>query len=187
MRGREPSDFEGKSNGKAVKILSVKPDERRHRIAVLLDISGAVLGQPDAEEWVAGGQRKAIPLRSPGFPVRLGGWCLAVRRGAFPEGDLWSEGWGRAGDGQPISDHVRGNDAKRLDRNRIVGTGKRLEEMVAGIISRQEESPQRLVLLLSTRTRALQRASTLKKRLPRKLGFAAAGAGFPGVPITERF
>lgn len=52
MRGLEPSDFEGSLDGRAVKILSVKPDERPHRIAVLLDVSGAVLGQPDAEEWV---------------------------------------------------------------------------------------------------------------------------------------
>lgn len=53
MRGLQPSDFEGRLGGKAVKIISVKPDERPHRIAVLLDTSGAVLGQPDAEEWVA--------------------------------------------------------------------------------------------------------------------------------------
>ena len=53
VRGLEPTDFEGKLGGKAVKILSVKPDERPHRIAVLLDTSGEVLGQPDAEEWVA--------------------------------------------------------------------------------------------------------------------------------------
>lgn len=53
MRGLEPSDFEGRLGGKAVKIISVKPDGRPHRIAVLLDTSGAVLGQPDAEEWVA--------------------------------------------------------------------------------------------------------------------------------------
>lgn len=53
VRGLEPTDFEGKLGGKAVKILSVKPDERPHRIAVLLDTSGPVLGQPDAEVWVA--------------------------------------------------------------------------------------------------------------------------------------
>jgi len=53
VRGLEPSDFEGKLGVQAVKILSVKPDGRPHRIAVLLDTSGAVLGQPDAEEWVA--------------------------------------------------------------------------------------------------------------------------------------
>jgi hypothetical protein len=52
MRGFGPSDFEGRLGGKAVKILSVKPDERPHRIAVLLDTSGAVLGQPDAQAWV---------------------------------------------------------------------------------------------------------------------------------------
>ena len=53
VRGLEPSDFEGGLGGKSVQILSVKPDERPHRIAVLLDVSGAVLGQPDAEEWAA--------------------------------------------------------------------------------------------------------------------------------------
>lgn len=108
------------------------------------------------------GKRSHGDLRAFQCVWRVGVW--QVRRGAFPESDLWSEGWGRAGHGQPISDPVRGNDAKRLDRNRIVGTGKRLEEMVVGIISRQEESPQRLAPLLSTRTRALQGASTLKKR-----------------------
>jgi len=52
VRGLSPADFEGKLNGNAVKILSIRPDERPHRIAVLLDTSGAVLGQPDAEAWV---------------------------------------------------------------------------------------------------------------------------------------
>ena len=53
VRGLEPADSAGRLGGKPVKILSVKPDERPHRIAVLLDTSCAVLGQPDAEEWVA--------------------------------------------------------------------------------------------------------------------------------------
>jgi len=53
VRGLEPADFEAKLGGKAVRILAVRPDERPHRIAVLLDTSGAVLGQPDAEAWVA--------------------------------------------------------------------------------------------------------------------------------------
>jgi hypothetical protein len=53
VRGLEPADFEARLGGRAVRILSVKPDGRPHRIAVLLDTSGAVLGQPDAEEWVA--------------------------------------------------------------------------------------------------------------------------------------
>jgi hypothetical protein len=53
IRGLEPGDFEAKLRGKPVKILSIAPDNRPHRIAVLLDTSGTVLGQPDAEEWVA--------------------------------------------------------------------------------------------------------------------------------------
>ena len=53
LRGLEPSDFEAKLGGKTIQVLSVKPDDRPHRIAVLLDTSGAVLGQPDAQEWEA--------------------------------------------------------------------------------------------------------------------------------------
>ena len=52
VRGLDPSDFEAKFRGKPVSVLSITPDSRPHRIAVLLDISGTVLGQPDAEEWV---------------------------------------------------------------------------------------------------------------------------------------
>jgi hypothetical protein len=52
IRGLDPSDFEAKFRGKPVSVLSVTPDSRPHRIAVLLDTSGTVLGQPDAEEWV---------------------------------------------------------------------------------------------------------------------------------------
>lgn len=73
VRGLEPSDFEAKLGGKAVKILSVKPDERPHRIAVLLDTSGAVLGQPDAEEWEA-----ANTIASHVFKAALQGTSLAL-------------------------------------------------------------------------------------------------------------
>jgi len=51
IRGLDPSDFEAKFRGKPVSVLSITPDSRPHRISVLLDTSGTVLGQPDAEEW----------------------------------------------------------------------------------------------------------------------------------------
>ena len=52
IRGLEPGDFEAKLHGKPVSVVSITPDNRPHRIAVLLDTSGTVLGQPDAEQWV---------------------------------------------------------------------------------------------------------------------------------------
>lgn len=65
MRGLEPADFDAKTGSKAVKILSIKPDERPHRIVVLLDISGAVLGQPDAREWEAANTIASHIARTP--------------------------------------------------------------------------------------------------------------------------
>lgn len=65
VRGLEPADFQGKMGGKVVKILSVKPDQRPHRIVVLLDTSGAVLGQPDAQEWEAANTIASHVARTP--------------------------------------------------------------------------------------------------------------------------
>lgn len=51
IRLSDPSYFAGKFRGKPVKILSVKPDERPHRIILLLDASGSMLGQPNGRKW----------------------------------------------------------------------------------------------------------------------------------------
>jgi hypothetical protein len=53
IRLSDPAYFDGKFGGKPVKIVSIKPDERPHRIVVLLDSSGSMLGQPTGRKWQA--------------------------------------------------------------------------------------------------------------------------------------
>ncbi len=43
INGFTPSDFEAKYRGQPVKILSVLPDDRPHRVVILLDASGSML------------------------------------------------------------------------------------------------------------------------------------------------
>ena len=42
IRGLTPSDFEAKYRGQPVKLLSIVPDDRPHRIVILLDASGSM-------------------------------------------------------------------------------------------------------------------------------------------------
>jgi len=51
IRLNDPSYLKGKFSGKPVKILSVKPDDRPHRIVILLDSSGSMLGELNARKW----------------------------------------------------------------------------------------------------------------------------------------
>lgn len=51
IRLSDPSEFEGKLHGKGIKILSIRPDERPHRIVILLDTSGSMLGDPPGRKW----------------------------------------------------------------------------------------------------------------------------------------
>ena len=51
IRGLGAADFEGKLEGKEVKILSVHPDARPRQIAVLLDMSGSMKGEASGHEW----------------------------------------------------------------------------------------------------------------------------------------
>lgn len=43
IRLSDPSELEGKVGGQPVKILSIKPGERPHRIVILLDTSGSMI------------------------------------------------------------------------------------------------------------------------------------------------
>jgi hypothetical protein len=51
VRIGDPVELEGKLRGKPVKILSIKPDNRPHRIVILLDTSGSMLGYLDGRKW----------------------------------------------------------------------------------------------------------------------------------------
>jgi len=51
IRLSDPSYFQGKLGRQRVKILSVKPDDRPHRIVILLDTSGSMLGDPPGRKW----------------------------------------------------------------------------------------------------------------------------------------
>jgi hypothetical protein len=51
VRLSDPSELEGKLGGQPVKILAVKPDERPHRMVILLDTSGSMLGQSEGSKW----------------------------------------------------------------------------------------------------------------------------------------
>lgn len=51
IRLSDSSYFQGKFAGKPVKIVSIKPDERPHRIVILLDSSGSMLGQTSGRKW----------------------------------------------------------------------------------------------------------------------------------------
>jgi von Willebrand factor type A domain-containing protein len=51
IRGLTTADFEGKFQGKTVKLLSLHPDTRPRQIAVLLDISGSMKGEALGHEW----------------------------------------------------------------------------------------------------------------------------------------
>lgn len=53
IRLSDPAYFDGKFGGRPVKIVSIKPDERPHRIVILLDSSGSMLGQPPGRKWQA--------------------------------------------------------------------------------------------------------------------------------------
>jgi VWA domain-containing protein len=44
IRGLRPSDFEAKYRKEPVKIISVAPDNRPHRVVILLDASGSMIG-----------------------------------------------------------------------------------------------------------------------------------------------
>ena len=51
VRDLTPADFRAELRGQAVKILSVLPDNRPHRIVILLDASGSMRGQT-GRRWV---------------------------------------------------------------------------------------------------------------------------------------
>ena len=51
FHGLTPKDFQAKFRGQPVKILSVHPDTRPHRIVVLLDTSGSMRGEVSGKEW----------------------------------------------------------------------------------------------------------------------------------------
>jgi hypothetical protein len=53
IRLSDPAYFDGKIGGRPVKIVSIRPDERPHRIVILLDSSGSMLGQPTGRKWQA--------------------------------------------------------------------------------------------------------------------------------------
>ena len=52
LRGLVPSDLEAKLHGQPVKILSVSPDVRPHRIVVMLDAGSSMLGVSQTKKWV---------------------------------------------------------------------------------------------------------------------------------------
>jgi hypothetical protein len=51
FRGLTAADFQAKFRGQPVKILSIHPDTRPHRIVILLDTSGSMLGESAGQEW----------------------------------------------------------------------------------------------------------------------------------------
>ncbi|MGB8472600.1 MAG: vWA domain-containing protein [Candidatus Acidiferrum sp.] len=51
VRLSDPSELDGKLRGKPVKILSIRPNKRPHRIVILLDTSGSMLGDLDGRKW----------------------------------------------------------------------------------------------------------------------------------------
>ncbi len=51
FHGLTPEDFQAKFRGQPVKILSLHPDTRPHRIVVLLDTSGSMRGEVSGKEW----------------------------------------------------------------------------------------------------------------------------------------
>jgi len=53
IRLNNPAELQGKFRGKQVKILSIKPDERPHRIVILLDGSGSMVDESTKNKWKA--------------------------------------------------------------------------------------------------------------------------------------
>src|SRR5260370_6671141 len=51
FHGLTAEDFQAKLRGQRVKILSLHPDTRPHRIVVLLDTSGSMRGEESGKEW----------------------------------------------------------------------------------------------------------------------------------------
>lgn len=51
IRLTDPSYFAGKIDREPAEILSIKPDDRPHRIVILLDSSGSMLGEQSGRKW----------------------------------------------------------------------------------------------------------------------------------------
>jgi len=51
LHGLTSSDFQGKYRGQPVKVLSIRHDNRPHRIVILLDISRSMRGEMGGREW----------------------------------------------------------------------------------------------------------------------------------------
>lgn len=51
VKGLTTENFEAKLHGKPLDVTSVNYDEGTHRVAILLDVSGSMTGQPDQSPW----------------------------------------------------------------------------------------------------------------------------------------
>lgn len=51
MQGLTTADFQAKYRGQPVKILSIRHDNRPHRVVILLDTSGSMRGEVAGREW----------------------------------------------------------------------------------------------------------------------------------------
>jgi Mg-chelatase subunit ChlD len=65
VHGIALADLQAKFSGKAVKILSVTPDQRPHRIVILLDQSGSMAGSRDVGKWDFALSLARHPLQAP--------------------------------------------------------------------------------------------------------------------------
>jgi hypothetical protein len=116
ISGLQISDFQGEFRGKPVVVDSVLPDDRPHRIVILVDASGSMRGNPEADEWILA-LTFASHLVNAKLPVPTS-YALMVFSNKILEQVDFSQGTNAVRDmiiqiSQPayVKKHVRGNTA----------------------------------------------------------------------------